>query len=162
MISNRSAGYYALLAYAVFVLLLWDSPKTLAQECTPLPESDRYTVLAYLQAMHQGQYSRTGPSIKVFEVGGGDPAMNGSFIYLRIDHNDRSFVWNTGLNVRSVKRMSFGSGNAILLRVDEDFMNSNAAIVHRTATYRLLFYLDGGVLRNTVTLDGGVPGIKKE
>jgi len=82
--------------------------------------------------------------------------MNGSLIYLRIDHNERSFVWKTGLNVRSVKKMSFGSGNAVLLRVDEDFMNSKSAIDHRTATYRLFFHLDGDMLRDTVTIENDV------
>ena len=136
--------------------------QVLAKDHTALPGNDCYAVLASVQAMHQGQFSRSGPSITVFEVGGGDPAMNGSFLYLRIDHHERSFVWKTGLNVRSVKKMSFGSGNAILLRVDEDFMNSKSAIVHRTATYRLFFHLDDDMLRDTVTIENNVAVTDKE
>jgi hypothetical protein len=149
---NRSEAYFALLACAISVLLLSGSHKALAQKYTPLPDNDRYSVLAHIQAMHQGEYSRSGPSIKVFEVGGGDPAMNGSFIYIRIDHNDRSFVWKTGLNVRSVKKMSFATGHSILLLVDEDIFDTNAAIRSRAQSYTIQFHLDNDELQNTMTI----------
>jgi hypothetical protein len=142
--------------------LLSNPPTPLAQERPALPESDRYAVLADIQAMRQGQYSRSGPSITVFEVGGGDPAMNGSFVYLRIDHFDRAFVWKTGLNVRGVKKMIFAPGNAILLRVQEDFMDGKGTIVTRDAEYTIRFKTGGGALQDKVTVESGAGALGKK
>jgi len=162
MTPNRPGRLHASLIRALTILIMLAATQALAKDLTALPGNDCYSILASVQAMHRGQFSRSGPDIIVFEVGGGDPAMNGSSIYLRIDHNERSLVWKTGLNVRSVKMMSFGSGNTVLLRVEEDFMNSKSAIVQRTATYRLFFHLDDGMLRDTVIIENDVAVNGKE
>lgn len=132
--------------------------QALAMDRTALPANDPYAVLGFVQRMHQARSPRSGPFITIFEVGGGDPAMNGSFIYLRIEHNERSLVWRTGLNVRSVNKVTFGSGNAVVLSVEEDFMDSKSAIVRRTATYRAVFHMDDGELLDTVTLEKDTAG----
>ncbi len=152
MTSRGPQGIRILLAFAAAVLAL--PGQLLAAERAALPENDRYAVLANVQAMHRARCPGSSPCVTVFEVGGGDPAMNGAFLYLRLEHNDRSFVWKTGLNVRRVLKMSVGPGDVVVLRVSQDEMDSRSAIVQRTKTYRIRYHLDGDVLRDAVTVEG--------
>jgi len=156
---NRLTGSLALL-FALAILTAPTATRALAMDRIALPDNDPYAALASVQKMHQAQNTGSGPFITVFEVGGGDPAMNGSFIYLRIEHNERSYVWKTGLNVRAVKRISLNPGNAVLLRTEEDFMDSKSAIASRPAAYRIIFHLNNGELQNTVTVEKNVKGKK--
>ncbi len=153
MTSRGPQGIRILLAFAAAVLAL--PGQLLAAERAALPENDRYAVLANVQAMHRARCPGSSPCVTVFEVGGGDPAMNGAFLYLRVEHNDRVFVWKTGLNVRRVQKMWVGSGNVVVLRVSRDEMDSRSAIVQRIKTYRVRFHLDGDTLRDSVSVEGG-------
>lgn len=150
--------YNILARQAVFVLvyiviLLFGAIQSMAFDSKVLPQNAAYSILSSVQAMYQGEYSRSGPFITVFEIGGGDPAMNGAFIYLRIVYNERSFVWKTWLNVRSVKQLSFLPNNVILLRVDEDVMDSNHSITQRSAIYKISFAIDKDDLMDIINVE---------
>jgi hypothetical protein len=136
----------------VFCILLTAPYKVLAVDRFAATETDRISVLGAVQAFYRGEYSQTGPAIKLFEVGGGDPAMNGSFINICIDHNAKVYVWETGLNVRSIQKIRFNPGNTILLDVLEDVMDTNSAIVSHKKTYQVEFYIDNDVLQNRLSV----------
>lgn len=151
-IRNLPASY-ASRVLTIAILISLASNQAQALSSTALPGNDKYSLLSTVQAMHKGKCSASGPDITVFEVGGGDPAMNGAFIYLRIDHNENSLVWKTGLNVRTIKKISFALGNTILIQAEEDFMDSKSAIKSRIAAYKILFFLDGDTLKNSLTIE---------
>ncbi|MHC1790603.1 hypothetical protein [Solidesulfovibrio sp.] len=135
------------------VFLLMATNQALALRCTALSGDDRYSVLNTVQAMHQAKIQNQGPLITVFEIGGGDPAMNGSFLYLRIEHNDQVFVWETGLNVRSMQQLSTGPGNTIVIRAKEDFLDGNNMIQSRGVAYKISFYLKNDILEDAISIE---------
>ncbi|GFK92925.1 hypothetical protein NNJEOMEG_00753 [Fundidesulfovibrio magnetotacticus] len=124
-----------------------------ARSVEALPESDGYALLASVQAMHRAQCPSDGPSVIVFETGGGDPAMNGAFLYLRLDLAERSFVWKTGLNVRRVLGLSCGPGDSVLILAEEDAMDARQNIVTRQTAWRVRFALERGNLRPVVAVE---------
>jgi len=142
----------ASVVLCVFCTLLAAPYKVLAVDRFAAPETDRISVLGAVQAFYRVEYSQTGSTIKLFEVGGGDPAMNGSFIDICMDHNATVFVWETGLNVRRIQKIRINPGNTILVDVLEDVMDANAAIVSRAKTYQVKFYIVNGVLQNRLSV----------
>lgn len=134
-------------------LLLVAANQAFALRCTALPGDDRYSVLDSVQAMHQARMPRQGPLLTVFEIGGGDPALNGSFLYLRLDHNDQVFVWKTGLNVRSVQQLSTGPGNTFVIRAKEDFFDGNNRIRSREVSYKINFHLTNDMIQDVISVE---------
>jgi hypothetical protein len=116
-------------------------------------ENGKFSILSSVLSFYHREYSPSGPEIKIFELGGGDPAMNGAFIYISIDYNSNALVWETGLNVRNIQKISFVPGNKVLIEVKEDFMNSNSSMVSRKKTYKIQFYIDNDVLQHKLTIE---------
>jgi len=83
--------------------------------------------------------------------------MNGAFIHVCIEHNATAFVWETGLNVRTIQKVRSMPGNVILLDVREDFMDENMSIANRKATYRIRFHMDGDALQDNLTVETAKP-----
>jgi len=142
----------ASVVFCVFCTLLAAPYKVLAVDRFAATETDRISILGAVQAFYRVEYSQTGPTIKLFEVGGGDPAMNGSFIDICMDHNATVFVWETGLNARHIQKIRINPGNTILLDVLEDVMDANATIVSRKKTYQVEFYIVNDVLQNRLSV----------
>lgn len=125
----------------------------LAVERLAASDGEKLSILKSVQSMHRGGYSDAGPDIRVFEIGGGDPAMNGAFLYLCIEHNEKSYVWETKLNVRNIYKITYAKGNRIVLAVHEDYFGKNNKIASRSSTYQFQFFIDKDVLQDTLTLE---------
>ena len=139
--------------------LLVAANQALALRCTALSGDDRYSVLNTVLAMHHARIPRQGPLLTVFEIGGGDPAMNGSFLYLRIEHNDQVFVWKTGLNVRSVQQLSAGPGNSLAIRAKEDYFDGNNMIRSRSVAYTISFFLINDTLEDAISIENNTKSL---
>jgi len=142
----------ASVVFCVFCTLLAAPYEVLAVDRVAATETDRISILGDVQAFYRVKYSQAGPTIKLFEVGGGDPAMNGFFIDICMDHNATVFVWETGLNVRRIQKIRINPGNKILLDVLEDVMDANSTIVSRKKTYQVEFYIVNDVLQNRLSV----------
>jgi hypothetical protein len=138
-------------ALGVWLTFLTDQAHA-AKEIPALDHGDA-SILASVLSLHQRQYSGSGPSIRIFEIGGGDPAMNGALIYICLSHGEKTYLWKTGLNVREIKKITLSPGNRIMLRVHEDQMGADGVISHRITTYQFQFRIDDGVLQNTLFLE---------
>jgi len=130
-----------------------DVSQALALRCTALSGDDRYSILYTVQAMHQAKIQRQGALITVFEIGGGDPALNGALLYIRIEHNDQAFVWKTGLNVQSIQQLSTGPENTLDIRAKEDFLDSNNMVISREVSYKIHFYLNNDILEDAIFVE---------
>lgn len=124
-----------------------------AVERTALTEKDNYAFLASVLAFFHGTYGTDGPEIKIFEIGGGDPAMNGAFIYVCITRNEDSFVWKTGLNVRDIRKITFLPGNTISLNVNEDYMRKDSTIANRKKIYSIRFFIQNDTLQDKIAVE---------
>ncbi|MYL84343.1 hypothetical protein GTA51_14520 [Desulfovibrio aerotolerans] len=127
--------------------------QAMAIERMALTNTAQYSILSSVLSFYRGAYSESGPEIKIFGVGGGDPAMNGVFVYVSIEYNSEAFVWETGLNVHAIQKISFAPDNIILVDVKEDFMSKESAISSRKQTYQIKFYIDKDTLQKKVTLE---------
>lgn len=126
-----------------------------AGQRTALPENDRFAVLSSVIWFGRAASPGQGPQVKVLGVGGGDPAMNGTFVYVCIEHGEKSLVWPTELNVREIRRVRVLPGNRIVLDVAVDRMDGASSIVTGKARYVVRFFVDGDVLRDRVTVEDG-------
>lgn len=125
----------------------------MAEDRMALGDNDRYAVLASVLSFIRLDYAPSGPAVKLFGVGGGDPAMNGAFVYVSMEYNETQWTWETGLNVRTIRKASALPGNRIRLEVDQDFMENGTSIVSRRKTYQLRFVLVDDVLQNRLTIE---------
>ena len=58
--------------------------------------------------------------VRVFEMGGGDPAMNGNYLWLGLSGDESDTVWDTGLNVSTVAKVEVPSAGVVRLSVSWD------------------------------------------
>lgn len=103
-------------------------------------------ILGRVLAVGQKTYGRDGPVVRVLELGGGDPAMNGDFLYVAIETASDCRVWKTGLNVRKLNAVTLAADRTIVLDVDQDVMAEDGSIGSRRHRYALKFFLTDGRL----------------
>ena len=145
---------YFVIQIVLFGIMSLSLPvQAMAIERMALADAAQYSILSSVLSFYRGAYSESGPEIKIFGVGGGDPAMNGEFVYVSIEYNSEAFVWETGLNVHAIQKISFAPGNIILIDVKEDFMSKESNISSRKQTYQVKFYVDKDVLQKKLTLE---------
>lgn len=125
----------------------------MAEERLALGDNDRYAVLASVLSLTRLDYAPSGPAVKIFGIGGGDPAMNGAFVFVCMEYNETQWIWKTELNVRAIRKASALPGNRIRLEVDQDFMEHGTTIVSRRKAYQLRFSLADGVLQNRLIVE---------
>ncbi|MFZ5426894.1 MAG: hypothetical protein ACOZEN_07955 [Thermodesulfobacteriota bacterium] len=152
MKAGRPFSFAALAAPVFFIACAMSSAMAMAFDCKASPDKS-LDILASVLSFHQGEYSKSGPVIKVFEIGGGDPAMNGAFIYVHIEHESAAYTWKTGLNVRKINKIKYAPGNVIIIEADEDFMDDRQSISLRKRTYTIRFHLTGNALKDTLSIE---------
>lgn len=138
---------------SVAILSLSLPMQAMAIERVALTDAAKYSLLSSVLSFYRGAYSESGPEIKIIGVGGGDPAMNGVFVYVSIEYNSEAFVWETGLNVHDIQKIVFAPGNVVLIDVKEDIMNKDSTISSRKQTYQVKFYIDNDTLQKKLTLE---------
>ncbi len=107
--------------------------------------------------IHTGEYAENGFYIKIFERGGGDPAYNGTSVFLTIMFEEQARTWNLGLNVRKIRKIDFKPGNTIFLSVDEDRVDKSGKATLENFTYTVHFDIIHHILQETVSIDTDTP-----
>jgi hypothetical protein len=102
-------------------------------------------VLSSVFEVHTLSDSKSGASVRLFESGGGDPAMNGNRLMLSIvtypDQEPR--VWETGIDVYTVKNVDLNAEKSeIVIEVAEHSQGDDGRIGERPATYTLRYQVD--------------------
>lgn len=93
-------------------------------------------------------------TVRLYETGGGDPAMNGNKIILNIsqwDPSGNSYTWNTGINIFELLEIRLEIGK-IWLECTEHVMDNNSGSVQTMkAIYTIVYFQDGSEqLKNTI------------
>jgi len=153
MNSRRTNAFPAAMAVTALITGTLMGAPAMAAELTAAAPGGRLEILSSILSFHRADYSESGPDIKIFGAGGGDPAMNGSFVFICINHESKSLVWETGLNVREITRIVCLPGDTVRVQVTEDVMNKNGSISNRKATYQFRFRIEGGELQKKLGLD---------
>lgn len=93
-------------------------------------------------------------TIRLFETGGGDPAMNGNKIILNLsqwDPSGNSYTWNTGINIFELHEIRLEIGK-IWLEGTEHVMNNSSGAVETVKAIHSIAYFQGesGQLKDTI------------
>ena len=124
-------------------------------------KEEKYQVLGMIFKVNQLSVSsfgggEEGASISVFEMGGGDPAMNGNNLFVSIcpNSNDKSCAhFPYVLNINGLKKVSLKEEKkSIIVDGSEDYMNSNGEIKNRKVVYGIKYdWNSDGTVKNSLT-----------
>ena len=85
-------------------------------------------------------------TVKVFETGGGDPAMNGNKLILNIcewDYADGNcYTWETGINIYEVKSIETKGNKCIIKCTEHQITDDKGQIQAVPVQYVISFYFD--------------------
>ncbi|MFO0740057.1 MAG: hypothetical protein U0270_29430 [Labilithrix sp.] len=84
----------------------------------------------------QNKESKGGNIVRLFETGGGDPAMNGDQLVLNIMSYPEEKNYDLGLNVNTVSKFEV-TDTQVLLEGSEDIMDANGDIKSRPFAYTI-------------------------
>jgi len=135
------------------VLLAAPTIPAWSAETIAAKDDESVSILKGVLSYFGKEYSPGGPMVKVLEIGGGDPAMNGAQVYVSIEYAGNAYLWDTGLNVQIVNQVRFAQGNRILLDVKQDFMDASSSIFSKDMTYSIMFFIEDDILQNKVAIE---------
>jgi len=81
---------------------------------------------------------------RVFQVGGGDPALNGNHVFLSLMTYPEERTYDLGLNVASVTKVSFAGNNDLRVEGSEDYPGQDGSVAHRPFSARIIFKVTDG------------------
>lgn len=124
-------------------------------------KEEKYQVLGMIFKVNQLSVSsfgggEEGASISVFEMGGGDPAMNGNNLFVSIcpNSNEKACAhFPYVLNINALKKVSLDAGKkSIIVEGSEDYMNNNGEIKNRKITYGIRYdWKADGTVKDSLT-----------
>ena len=126
-----------------------------SQEIKPEKTSAPYSSIHKLNVLYSEESKIT---IKVFETGGGDPAMNGDLLILNICELDpaekRCFSWKTGINIYQIKSIRAKKFNCIIACTEHQTDELTGRIKTVGVEYIIYYYFDeNGKLKDVITVE---------
>lgn len=85
----------------------------------------------------KSQESANGTIVRLFEYGGGDPAMNGDQLMLSVMTYPEETTYDLGLDVNTVDKLTVVGEKEVRIEGSEHFMSANGAIESRPYAYRI-------------------------
>jgi hypothetical protein len=109
-------------------------------------DGDRLRILLEVHGFHRLTDPGREVSIRLFETGGGDPAMNGNRLLLALvpaSPEIASAIWETGIDVYQVDRVTVDPAAArIVVEAREHVRNAAGAVVEQSVTYAIGYEID--------------------
>ncbi|MBC2735182.1 MAG: hypothetical protein HF981_12565 [Desulfobacteraceae bacterium] len=141
-----------LLLVACVILLTLSSSH--AEEIQPIDRQDcddPYTLITKAAFFPIEEQQLT---IRLFETGGGDPAINGNKIVLSIsqwDSSGNSFTWHTGIDIYELIDVRLERGRIWLDCLEHAMDSSSGAVETLKTIYTIAYFHDtSGQLKNTI------------
>jgi hypothetical protein len=101
--------------------------------------------LAYVFRIHNLSDDERDTMVRLFESGGGDPAMNGNRLLLAIvSYSDHSqCIWETGIDIYTVQSVALDAEKSeIAIEVTEHFQGDEGRIRERSRLYTISYDVD--------------------
>jgi hypothetical protein len=102
-------------------------------------------VLASVFRIHQLADEKRDTTVRLFETGGGDPAVNGNRLLLVVvSHSDHGLrIWETGIDVYTVQSVALDAEKSeIAIDVIEHFQEDEGRIRERPRLYTITYDVD--------------------
>jgi hypothetical protein len=136
---NISKFWIALIVVSLFIIQNAFSQEIKANEFA----GDGY-VYSIINNLTLIQLKEKALTLKVFETGGGDPALNGNILILNISEWDEMdgncYIWETGINVLEVKSIKT-KDNKCIIECTEHQVNDGILQV-QSVQYIISYYFD--------------------
>lgn len=144
------------ITIVIFLCLLL--PSTLfSAEIVALQESAGEAPYSLINKATIIKVSEDEVTIKVFETGGGDPAMNGNKLIVTICEWDRSgncYTWRTGIDLYEVKDITTADRKVIIRGTAHVSNKETLTIETVTVSYIIEYYFDeSNVLKNSIRVE---------
>jgi hypothetical protein len=114
-----------------------------APELVTASRDGRWDVLDGIWAVRTVEDGDLGIVLRLFETGGGDPAMNGDMLLLHImnfNMHDAGLTWETGINVRAVESANLdAAASKLVVKTSVDTADADGNIGSAARTYALTY-----------------------
>jgi hypothetical protein len=142
-------------ALAAVAALVFSGPALAEERIVKASEDPGLGMLASVFRVHELGDDRGHVAIRLFESGGGDPAMNGNRLLLAVvpGPDQRARVWETGIDVYAVRGVALDAGKSELsIDATEHVPGDDGAIRERSRRYTLRYGVDpeSGAVSETI------------
>ncbi|MBN1382316.1 MAG: hypothetical protein JXA41_11620 [Deltaproteobacteria bacterium] len=127
-----------------------------AGEIKPIrgPDADTYALINGVTIL---QLEKRNVTIKVFETGGGDPAVNGNRLIIHISEWDpagKRYTWNSDIDIYEVEQIEL-KGDQIIIKCTEHVSETDSGTINTVqGRYFLSYFFDKqGHIKDTITVE---------
>jgi hypothetical protein len=142
----------------IITIALFAIPSVFSQEIKADKSAEYEDPYSSIQNLTLIKLKEKALTIKVFETGGGDPAMNGNKLVLNIcewDYADGNcYTWETGINIYEVKSIKT-QGNKCIIKCTEHQLKDDKGLIQTVpAQYIISYYFDeNNHLKNMINIE---------
>lgn len=142
-------------ALAAYIALVLAGPAFAGDAAVKASADSGLDEVSHISAVHNLSDERSHVMVRVFESGGGDPAMNGNRLLFAIvpDPQQKPRIWETGIDVYIVRRVALDAERSqITIDVTEHFQGDGGGIRQRPGIYTLHYDIDpeNGAVSETI------------
>ena len=142
----------------IITISLFAIPSVFSQEIKANKSAGHEDPYSSIQNLTLIKLKEKALTLKVFETGGGDPAMNGNKLILNIcewDYADGNcYTWETGINIYEVKSIKT-QGNKCIIKCTEHQLKDDKGLIQKVpAEYIISYYFDeNNHLKNMINIE---------
>jgi hypothetical protein len=151
-----------LRALVMTLALIFTSPALAAEETVKATGDSSLQVLTRVFGIHNLSDDKRGLTLRLFESGGGDPAVNGNHLMLAIvpEPSQAPRVWQTGIDIYKVRSVALDAEKPeISIDATEHFQGDQGAIGERPRHYTIRYDIDAesGAVSETIRIRDDEP-----
>lgn len=142
----------------IIAISLFATPGVFSQEIKAKKTAGCENLYSSIQNLTLIKLMDKALTVKVFEIGGGDPAMNGNRLILNIcewDYADGNcYTWETGINIYEVKSIKTKGNKCIIKCTEHQLGEDKGQIQEVPVQYVISYYFDeNNHLKNIIDIE---------
>jgi len=150
------------LAVAFALALALAAPALAGDKVVKASADSRLEELFYIFGIHNLSDDKSHVAVRLFESGGGDPALNGNHLLLAIvpSPDQAPRIWRTGIDIYLVRSVSLDAQKSeIAIEVTEHFPGDAGDVDARPRLYTIQYDVDpkSGVVSENIRVRGNQP-----
>jgi hypothetical protein len=149
-----------LRALTLLIALALPSPALAEDSVVKASDDSSLQLLSRVFSIHNLSDDKNGVKVRLFESGGGDPALNGNRLMLAVvpDPALEPRVWRTGIDIYSVRGVALDAEKSeISIDVTEHFQDDHGPIRERPRSYTIRYDVDAesGAVSEAIQVHAG-------
>jgi len=144
-----------LRALVLSIAVIFTSPALAEDRAVDASSDSNLQVLSYVFGVHNLSDEKRGVMLRLFESGGGDPALNGNRLLLATlpDPSQEPRVWRSGIDVYKVRDVTLDTEKGeISIDAIEHYQGDEGSVRERSRIYTIKYDVDteSGVVSETI------------